>query len=89
MTEKAKELINLLYADKLTQFGKRQLSDLIEKQQIKIKELEADLYSANKTIDDYIEERNKLKDKMKGDRMEQFDDYIIYLIEKYLNILEG
>lgn len=87
MTEKAKELINLLYADKLTQFGKRQLSDLIEKQQTKIKELEADLYSANCTINEYIEERNKLKDKMIGDKMEQFDDYVIYLIESYLEIM--
>ena len=88
MTEKAKELINLLYADNLTEFGKIQLADLIEKQQNRIDELEADLYSANCTINDYIEERNKLKDKMIGDRMEQFDDYIIYLIESYLEILE-
>ena len=61
--------------------------NLIEKQQTKIKELEADLYSANCTINDYIEERNKLKDKMIGDRMEQFDDYVIYLIESYLEIM--
>lgn len=53
----------------------------------KIKELEADLYSANCTINDYIEERNKLKDKMIGDKMEQFDDYVIYLIESYLEIM--
>ena len=88
MNEKAKELINLLYTDKLTQFGKRQLADMIEKQQTKIKELEDDLYSANCIIDDYIDERNKLKNKMIGDKMEQFDDYIIYLIESYLEILE-
>lgn len=31
---------------------------------------------------------NKLKNKMIGDKMEQFDDYIIYLIESYLEILE-
>ena len=86
-SEKSKELINLLYGDRLTQFGKRQLADLIEKQQTKIKELEADLYSAKCTINDYIEERNKLKDKMIGDRMEQFDDYVIYLIESYLEIM--
>lgn len=61
---------------------------LLEQKDNKIKELEADLYSANCTINDYIEERNKLKDKMIGDRMEQFDDYVIYLIESYLNILE-
>ena len=86
--KKAIELINLLYIDNLTQFGKRQLADMIEKQKTKIKELEADLYSANCIIDDYIEERNRLKNKMIGDKMEQFDDYIIYLIESYLEILE-
>lgn len=32
---------------------------------------------------------NKLKEEMEKDKMEQFDDYVIYLIEKYLNILEG
>lgn len=31
---------------------------------------------------------NKLKNKMIGDKMEQFDDYVIYLIESYLKILE-
>ncbi len=31
---------------------------------------------------------NKLKNEMQKDKMEQFDDYVIYLIEKYLKILE-
>lgn len=31
---------------------------------------------------------NKVIDKMIGDKMEQFDDYVIYLIESYLEILE-
>lgn len=31
---------------------------------------------------------NKVIDKLKDDKMEQFDDYIIYLIESYLEILE-
>lgn len=88
INEKAKELINLLYTDKLTQFGKRQLADMIEKQQNKIEELGSYLYSENCIIDDYIDERNKLKNKLTGDKMEQFDDYIIYLIESYLEILE-
>ena len=30
----------------------------------------------------------KLKDKMVADIMEQFDDYMIYLINSYLNIME-
>lgn len=46
------------------------------------------LEQKDKRIDDYIEERNRLKNKMIGDKMEQFDDYIIYLIESYLEILE-
>ena len=61
--------------------------NLIEKLQKQIEELESYLYSANCIIDDYIDERNKLKNKMTGDKMEQFDDYIIYLIESYLKIL--
>lgn len=31
---------------------------------------------------------NKLKTEMQKDKMEQFDDYVIYLIESYLEILE-
>lgn len=46
------------------------------------------LEQKDKRIDDYIEEKNRLKNKMTGDKMEQFDDYVIYLIEKYLKILE-
>lgn len=46
------------------------------------------LEQKDKRIDDYIEEKNRLKNKMIGDKMEQFDDYIIYLIESYLEILE-
>lgn len=30
---------------------------------------------------------NKLKDEMEKDKMEQFDDYVIYLIESYLEIM--
>lgn len=30
---------------------------------------------------------NKLKNKMIGDKMEQFDDYVIYLIKSYLEIM--
>lgn len=85
MTEKAKELINLLYADNLTGFGKIQLADLIEKQQNRIDELEKALMDEQLKHTDKI---NKLKDKLIGDKMEQFDDYIIYLIESYLEILE-
>ena len=53
----------------------------------KIDQLEADNYETNKILNEYIEERSKLIDKMKGDRMEQLDDYVIYLIETYLKEL--
>ena len=38
-----------------------------------IDQLEADNYECNNIIKDYIAERNNLIDKMKADRMEQFD----------------
>ncbi len=40
---------------------------LIEQKDNKIKELKDDLYSANCTINDYIEERNKIKSQLKKD----------------------
>ena len=40
------------------------------------------------SIEEDIKVLGKLKNKMIGDKMEQFDDYIIYLIESYLKILE-
>ena len=40
MSEKLKELISLLYQDKLTQYGKRLLVENIEKLQNRIQELE-------------------------------------------------
>ena len=42
---------------------------------------------------EYIEklesDKQKLIEKLEKDKMEQFDDYIIYLIESYLKILKG
>lgn len=32
---------------------------------------------------------NKLKNEIESDKMEQFDDYVIYLQEKYLDILKS
>ena len=60
------------------------LIKVIEKQQNRIDELEKAL------VDEQLKHRDKikqLKDKMIGDRMEQFDDYVIYLIESYLEIM--
>lgn len=54
-----------------------------------IEHLEADNYECNNIIHDYIDERQKLIDKLEADKMEQFDDYVIYLIESYLAILKG
>lgn len=56
--------------------------NLIEKQQTKIKQLEADLYSANCTINEYIEERNKLKDKLKEHKKDlDYEPWSIYKID--------
>lgn len=61
------------------------LLQLLEQKDKRIDDLEKAL------VDESIkstEKINKLKDKLIGDKMEQFDDYIIYLIESYLEILE-
>ena len=58
---------------------------LLEQKDKRIDDLEKAL------VDEAIkstEKINKLKYKLIGDKMEQFDDYIIYLIESYLEILE-
>lgn len=61
------------------------LLQLLEQKDKRINELEKAL--VEETIKS-TEKINKLKDKLIGDKMEQFDDYIIYLIESYLEILE-
>lgn len=40
-------------------------------------------------IDQLESDKQKLIEKLEEDKMEQFDDYIIYLIESYLKILKG
>lgn len=51
-----------------------------------------ELKSKNKRINEKIKELNnkinKVINKMNADKTEQFDDYVIYLIESYLKILE-
>ena len=34
-------------------------------------------------------DKQKLIEKLEKDKMEQFDDYVIYLIESYLEIVKG
>ena len=90
--EKTKELLswvtlNKFYIDLHDEVDYHKVHNSIETLLQYIKELEADNYECNNIINDYIEERHKLIDIMKADRMEQFDDYVIYLIEKYLKEL--
>ena len=63
-----------------------------EKEYIEICILSQPKEIATKNIIQLLEQKdnkiNKVIDKMIGDKMEQFDDYVIYLIESYLEILE-
>lgn len=61
MSEKLKELISLLYQDKLTQYGKRLLVENIEKLQNRIKELEKINTEHQKLNGELREEINQLK----------------------------
>ena len=40
-------------------------------------------------IDKLESDKQKLIEKLEKDKMEQFDDYVIYLIESYLEIVKG
>ena len=40
-------------------------------------------------IDKLESDKQKLIEKLEEDKMEQFDDYVIYLIESYLEIVKG
>lgn len=77
MNEKAKELINLLYTDKLTQFGKRQLADMIEKQQKEIEELKKDnnhQWGERCRLTFDIEKNFISKDKIR-EKIKEYDDF--------------
>ena len=78
--------------------AKERLEDLIDtcNKGIEMHPYDKELFetdkTALKTVLQLLEQKdnkiNKVIDKLKGDKMEQFDDYIIYLIESYLKILE-
>ena len=72
MSEKLKELISLLYQDKLTQYGKRLLVENIEKLQNRIQELEKINTEHQKLNGELREEIKQLK-KQKNEIL----DYII------------
>lgn len=83
MTEK--EYIEICILSQPKEIATKNIIQLLEQKDKRIDGLEKAL------VDEAIkstEKINKLKDKLIGDKMEQFDDYIIYLIESYLEILE-
>lgn len=57
----------LKYKDNRIDELEKALIDEDLKNKTKIEELESELYNANCIIDDYIEERNRLKDRLKKD----------------------
>lgn len=64
MSEKLKELISLLYQDRLTQCGKRSLVENIEKLQNRIQELEKINTEHQKLNGELREEIKQLKHKI-------------------------
>lgn len=79
------EYIEICILSQPKEIAIKNIIQLLEQKDKKIDELEKALVEeAIKST----EKINKLKDKLIGDKMEQFDDYIIYLIESYLKILE-
>lgn len=56
-----------------------------------VKEIDKSLSKTNIALENkrLKSREQKLIDKLEADKMEQFDDYVIYLIESYLAILKG
>lgn len=80
-----KEYIEICILSQPKEIATKNIIQLLEQKDKRIDDLEKAL------VDEAIkstEKINNLKDKLIGDKMEQFDDYIIYLIESYLEILE-
>lgn len=72
------------------------LMNYINSLEIKVKELgkgnHSLMQSRRKWKNRYYKEKkriNKIKNEIEADKMEQFDDYVIYLQEKYLDILKS
>lgn len=53
-----------------------------------VEQIYDDYQDIGKIAFNYSDKLDKLKDEIEKDKMEQFDDYIIYLLEKYLDIIK-
>lgn len=57
--------------------------------QDKINRLSEENFRQSQYIEQLESDKQKLIEKLEKDKMEQFDDYVIYLIESYLEIVKG
>lgn len=76
------------YCDKIKESSLLKICEIIDKLQEEFKTVDHECFRLDEKGIKLKDKINKLKDEMQKDKMEQFDDYVIYLIEKYLKILE-
>lgn len=76
------------YCDKIKESSLLKIYEIIDKLQEEFKTVDHECFRLDEKGIKLKDKINKLKDEMQKDKMEQFDDYVIYLIEKYLKILE-
>ncbi len=61
----------------------------IEQLETELKEVTTQRNELATKLSDKEDDKQKLIEKLEKDKMEQFDDYTIYLIESYLEIMKG
>ena len=88
-------LKDTIFEEGLTLSFMKEANEYIEQLETKVKELgkgqQELMQSRRKWKCRYYNLKNrnkKLKDKLIADKIEQFDDYVIYLLESYLDIIK-
>lgn len=76
------------YCDKIKELSLLKICEIIDKLKEEFKTVDHECFRLDEKEIKLKDKINKLKDEMQKDKMEQFDDYVVYLIEKYLKILE-
>lgn len=74
---------------RLAQKDVNDVEEYIKKLEYKIQVKDESIKEMGQVINDMCSEKQNLLNELIGDRMEQFDDYVIYLLNKYIGILKG
>lgn len=82
-------LKDTVYEEELTINFMKVAKEHIKQLETEVKEVTIQRNKLATILSDKEDDKQKLIVKLEEDKIEQFDDYVIYLIESYLKILKG